>query len=208
VSLPQAKADVAATAGRIRDKDKRDRTFTIDVVSLNDSVVGNVRLPCSCCSVGVIRLADRVRQRRQSSAHAATRRQKEIAVRTALGASWPALVRQLLIESVMLGVLGGAAGLGVAGAALQIVRSINPGNIPRLEAISLDSRVLVFTFTVSILTGLLFGWRGPSCGPRRSEQRAQSRRTQNARRWRNRHLKAECSGVCSSWPRSRSPSCC
>ena len=67
------------------------------------------------------------------------------------------LVRQLMTESLLLGVLGGAAGLGIARIALQVVRSVNPGNIPRLEAIALDGTVLAFTFGVSILTGLLFG---------------------------------------------------
>ena len=73
----------------------------------------------------------------------ATGRQKEVAVRTAFGASWQRLVRQLLTESLLLGVLGGAAGLLIARAALQVVRTINPGNIPRLDAIRLDGTVLV-----------------------------------------------------------------
>ena len=79
------------------------------------------------------------------------------AVRTALGASWKRLARQLLTESLLLGLLGGAAGLVIAQIALQVVRSINPGNIPRLDAIALDGTVLAFTFGVSILTGVLFG---------------------------------------------------
>jgi predicted permease len=87
----------------------------------------------------------------------ATGRQKEVAVRTALGAAWQRLVRQLLTESLMLGLLGGAAGLLVARAALQVVRTVNPGNIPRLDAITLDASVLAFTFGVSVLTGLVFG---------------------------------------------------
>src|SRR4051812_38686795 len=139
VTLAQAHDDVASIAGRIRDKDKRDRTFTIDVVSLVESVVGDVRLALlvvlgsvtlvlliACANVANLLLTR------------ATGRQKEIAVRTALGASWQRLVRQLLTESLLLGVLGGIAGLAMARIALQVVRSVNPGNIPRLDAISLD----------------------------------------------------------------------
>jgi predicted permease len=158
VTMAQAKSDVAAIAGRIREKDKRDRTFTVDVVPLVESVVGNVRLALlvlfgsvtlvlliACANVANLLLTR------------ATSRQKEIAIRTALGASWKRLVRQLLTESTLLGLLGGGAGLLIAEGALQVVRNINPGNIPRLEAITLDSRVLIFTLAVSIVTGLLFG---------------------------------------------------
>jgi len=87
----------------------------------------------------------------------ATARQKEIAVRVALGARWQRLVRQLLTETALLGLMGGIAGLVVAALALKTIRVIHPGNLPRLDAISLDGRVLAFTFAVSILTGVLFG---------------------------------------------------
>jgi len=87
----------------------------------------------------------------------ATARQKEIAVRVALGAGWQRLVRQLLTESALLGLMGGVAGLLVAALTLGAIRGINPGNIPRLDAVSLDGSVLAFTFAVSIFTGILFG---------------------------------------------------
>ena len=156
--MEQAHADIEAIGARIRDKDKRDQSFTIDVVPLVESIVGNVRMAVlvllgsvtlvlliACANVANLLLTR------------ATGRQKEVAVRTALGASWQRLVRQLLTESLLLGLMGGAAGLIVAYAALQVVRNINPGNIPRLNDISLDGTVLLFTFGLSVATGLLFG---------------------------------------------------
>ena len=158
VTMEHARNEVFEIAGKIRESDKRDRAFTLEVVPLVESVVGNVRLAVvvllgsvalvlliACANVANLLLTR------------ATGRQKEVAVRTALGASWKRLVAQLLTESTLLGLLGGAAGLLVALAALQIVRTINPGNIPRLEAIGLDGTVLAFTFGVSVLTGILFG---------------------------------------------------
>ena len=164
VTMAQARDDVFRIAGEIRDKDKRDRAFTLEVVSLVESVVGNVRvallvllgsvtlvLLIACANVANLLLTR------------STGRQKEVAVRTALGASWQRIVAQLLTESMLLALMGGLAGLLVAAGALQIVRSINPGNIPRLNDISLDPTVLAFTFGVSLVTGLLFGavpaWR-------------------------------------------------
>lgn len=158
VTAAQADDDVAAIAARIRDKDKRDRTFTIDVVPLVESVVGNVRLAVLVLlgSVGLVLLIACVNVANLLLTRASGR-QKEVAVRTALGASWYRLVRQLLTESVLLGLLGGVAGIAIAYGALQVVRSTNPGNIPRLEAITLDDTVLAFTMIISILTGILFG---------------------------------------------------
>jgi len=67
------------------------------------------------------------------------------------------LIAQLLTESVLLGLAGGAAGLLIAQWSLRVVRAINPGNIPRLHEIGIDGRVLAFTFAVSVLTGVIFG---------------------------------------------------
>ena len=115
VTTEQAQADVSVIAARIRDKDKRDRTFTIGVVPLLEQVVGNVRravlvllgsvalvLLIACANVANLLLTR------------ASGRQKEVAIRTALGAGWQRLVRQLLTESLLLGLMGGVAGLLIA----------------------------------------------------------------------------------------------
>jgi len=164
VSIPQAQADVDMIASRIREKDKRDSSFGMYVVGLQEQVVGDVRrallvllgsvtlvLLIACANVANLLLTR------------AAGREKEVAIRTALGAGWQRIARQLLTESVLLALLGGAAGLVVARASLYVVRAMNPGNIPRLEDITISGGVLLFTFGVSVVTGILFGlapvWR-------------------------------------------------
>src|SRR5580658_361190 len=158
VTVQQAQADIDIIAGRIRVKDKRDRTFGMTVTGLLDQVVGDVRramlvllgsvvlvLLSACANVANLLLTR------------AAGREKEVAIRTALGAGWQRLVRQLMTESILLAVLGGAAGLAIAQASLYLMRAINPGNIPRLEEISINGSVLLFTFGVATVAGLLFG---------------------------------------------------
>jgi predicted permease len=164
VTVRQAQADIDIIASRIRQKDKRDRTFGMTVTGLLDLVVGDVRramlvllgsvvlvLLSACANVANLLLTR------------AAGREKEVAIRTALGAGWQRLARQLLTESLLLAVLGGAAGLAIAQVSLYVMRAINPGNVPRLEEISINGSVLLFTFGVSTLAGLLFGlapvWR-------------------------------------------------
>jgi predicted permease len=164
VSMQQAQADVDIIAGHIREKDKRDRTFGMSVIGLEEQVVGDVRrallvmlgavaavLLIACANVANLLLTR------------ATGRQKEIAIRTAMGVGARRMVRQLLTESLMLALIGGAGGLAVAEWTLYVVRRMNPGNIPRLEDIQINGAVLAFTVAISILTGVLFGlapaWR-------------------------------------------------
>jgi predicted permease len=97
-------------------------------------------------------------------------RQHELAIRAALGAGRSQIARDLLFESVTLGVIGGALGLALASAALRLLTIMGPTNLPRLDEIAIDPPVLFFTFGISFLVGLLFGlapvfkYAGPRLG--------------------------------------------
>jgi len=164
VSVRQAQADLDVIASRIREKDRRDASFGMHVIGLQEQVVGDVRraLLVLLGSVGLVLLIACANVANLLLTRAAGR-EKEVAVRTALGANWQRLARQLLTESVLLGLFGGAVALLVAQLSLGVVRTMNPGNIPRLEDIAINGTVLVFTFGVSLITGVLFGvaplWR-------------------------------------------------
>ncbi len=115
-------------------------------------------------------------------------RQQEFAIRAALGAGWRRIAREMLVESMTLGMLGGALGLGLAYAALRILAAKGPDTLPRLHEIGIDPVVLAFAFGASILSGVLFGvlpvlkYAGPrvatalgSAGRTFSEDRARHR---------------------------------
>ena len=164
VSVKQAQADIEVIASRIREKDKRGASFGMHVVGLQEQVVGDVRraLLVLLGSVGLVLLIACANVANLLLTRAAGR-EKEVAIRTALGAGWERIARQLFTESVLLGLLGGAAGLLVAQLSIYAVRTMNPGNIPRLEDIAINGGVLVFTLGISLATGILFGvapvWR-------------------------------------------------
>jgi predicted permease len=84
-------------------------------------------------------------------------RQQELAVRAALGAGWARIVRGLLVESVLLGLMGGVLGVGLAYAGVRFLVALGPANLPRLSEISIDARTLGFALLLSVLSGLLFG---------------------------------------------------
>lgn len=164
IAVSQAQADVDLIAGRIRDKDKRDRTFGMSVTCLQEQVVGDVRRAVLVLlgSVGLVLLIACANVANLLMTRASAR-EKEFAIRTALGAGGYRIVRQLLTESIVLSLLGGLGGLLIARWTLAVVRTMNPGNIPRLDDIAIDGTVLAFTLVVSLGTGILFGlapaWR-------------------------------------------------
>ena len=86
-----------------------------------------------------------------------TTRQKEIAIRQALGASSSRLMRQLLTESVLLSALGGILGVALAAGGLRLLRLLPPGTIPRIEEVSLNGGVLIFSVVLCVVTGIAFG---------------------------------------------------
>jgi len=97
-------------------------------------------------------------------------RRQELAIRAALGASWVRIAKELMTESMMLGLMGGAAGLAFAYGALRLLVALAPGNLPRIDEISIDGPALLFTLAVSLFAGLLFGaipvakYAGPQLG--------------------------------------------
>ena len=173
VTVQQAQADVNLIANEIRIKDKRDASYGMDVIGLQKQVVGDVRrtLLVLLGSVALVLLIACANVANLLLARAAGR-EKEVAIRTALGAGWQRIARQLLTESILLGLLGGAAGLVVARLSLWAVRTMNPGNIPRLDEIGIDGTVLAFTFGLALATGILFGlapvWRAIKLDPNSS----------------------------------------
>jgi putative ABC transport system permease protein len=130
----------------------------VAVVPLKDKVVGDIR-PALLVLLGAVALVLLIAC--ANVAHMllarASARHREIAVRTALGAGRPRLIRQFLTESLLLGILGGGAGLLLAIGCIRLLVSISPAAIPRVETIGIDSQVLIFIAGISILTGLGFG---------------------------------------------------
>jgi predicted permease len=84
-------------------------------------------------------------------------RQQELAVRAALGAGRGRIIHELLLESILIGLLGGVIGTGLAKLGLQLLVAIGPTNLPRLNEISIDARTLGFTLVLSLMSGLVFG---------------------------------------------------
>ncbi len=125
---------------------------------LKDTVVGSIRtiLWVVMATIGVVMLIACTNVANLLLVRADAR-QQELAVRSALGAGRWRIARELLLESVMLGLLGGAAGVAVAYGGLRLLTAIGPGDLPRLSEISLDGWSIAFTLLLSLLSGLFFG---------------------------------------------------
>jgi putative ABC transport system permease protein len=164
VSLAQARADVETIAARIAQQYPKEVSGKTTVVPLKEDLVGQAQ-PYLLMLAGAALLVLLIAVANVASLTLArtAERQKEIALRTALGASKSRVVRQLLTESLILSFVGGVAGVMLASWSTGFLAAIAPGDLPRLQLASVDSRVLLFALAISVVSGILLGlipaWR-------------------------------------------------
>jgi len=159
VTIAQAQAEISLIArNEAQQYPDTNADWGITVTPFRDYLFGgaNVALPLLFGAIGFVLLLACANIANMQLSRAAARAQ-EIAVRLALGASRARIVRQLLTESLLMSVAGGAVGLLLALGGLELLRALGPDSIPRLKDAALDSQAIGFTVLVSALTSLLFG---------------------------------------------------
>ncbi|HEX7315759.1 MAG TPA: ABC transporter permease [Pyrinomonadaceae bacterium] len=159
VTIEQAKAETDLIARRLEEQyPESNERWSLNLVPLHEQVVGGVRtsLWVLLGAVGFVLLIACANVSNLMLARAAARR-RELALRTALGASRWRVVRQQLTENLLLALVGGALGLLVAAWGVDLLAALGAGDIPRSREIGVDGRVLAFTAALSVLTGLAFG---------------------------------------------------
>ena len=159
VTLEQAYADMDSVATQLAEAyPVADRDSGVTLMSLKESIVGDARpfLLLLLAAVGFVLLIACVNVANLFLARS-TSRTREFAIRSALGAGRHRVLRQLLTESALLAVAGGALGLLLAEWGMQGVLTLVSDSLPRAAEVTLDGRVLLFTVAISLLSGILFG---------------------------------------------------
>jgi len=158
VSLSQAQAEMDTLASQLRTSDERNKNIGAVVQTMPEALYGGLRSPLLLLqgAVGIVLLIGCANVAGLLLARAASRR-TEIALRTAIGAGRGRIVRQLVTESLPLAIIGGAAGMLLAWGGLKLFVAAAPPGFPRLNELSLDLPVLLFTAAVAIFTTVLFG---------------------------------------------------
>ncbi|MEP7272055.1 MAG: ABC transporter permease [Acidobacteriota bacterium] len=158
-SVDQARSELDTIAGRLSQQYPDSNTgWGVKVVPLQDYIVNDVK-PALYILLGAVLLVLLIACANVANLLLvrASSRQKEISLRAALGASRWRVARQLLTESVLLAVIGGVVGLGVAYWGLSLLLQLAPEGLPRIQDVSIDGRALVFTLVVTVITGVVFG---------------------------------------------------